>query len=44
MMTLNTYDATVATRPRRKIVVTLRISENDFYIVEGFAKAKGLSV
>ena len=31
--------------PKKKDrVITLRISENDFNIVEGFARAKGLSV
>ena len=31
--------------PKKKDrVITLRISENDFYVVESFAKAKGLSV
>lgn len=30
--------------PKKERVITLRISENDFNIVENFAKAKGLSV
>jgi hypothetical protein len=30
--------------PKKERVITLRISENDFNVVENFAKAKGLSV
>ena len=45
MNTMNTCDAAACYLPEKKDrVVTLRISEDDFNVVENFAKAKGLSV
>ena len=42
---MNTLDAAARYMPKKKDrVITLRMSENDFNIVESFAKAKGLSV
>ena len=42
---MNTFDVAARYMPKKKDrVITLRVSEDDFNIVESFAKAKGLSV
>ncbi len=45
MNTMYTSDVSCSYLPKKKDrVITLRVNENDFRIVDNFAKARGLSV